>query len=264
MLVAALLTSSVLSLGKSVEGDACHYATASLRVYKVQNSTILSDCPPPGRIDENTNPQSQQNAFLIQYLPKTLTSEGFRTTLRPLNGEIANFARIAATEPQDPATGPSNLGDIRHYTKLRDDASEVVLSIAGNRASGQTLVVSHQYMDGSGQTHTDTVGENLLPSDFLFSDLLELDTRVNNDNSGPNVVRDSIRIQVCVRRGVGSCHTFTIPQKFGQLAAPEFYLGTFMSTAQFPNLRARYCYLPPFDSTIGSGYSSVCPGPDAP
>lgn len=257
MLAAALLTSSFLLLGNN-NGGGCEFGSGSVRAYAIPNPGLLIDCPPPTQIDENTNTTTQQNAFLIQYLSTTLTSEGFRTTLRPLNGETANFARIAATDPQNSLTPPTMSTDSRYYTKLRDDASEVVLSVTGNAFSGYTLMATHHYMDGAWFVQAGTFSANLLPSDFTSAGVLELDTRVNNDNSVSGD-RGSIRIQVCTRRGTGNCHVFSILNKFGQLTAPEFYLGTFMRASDFSTLRARYCHLPPFTAE-SSGYTNSCPG----
>ncbi len=253
MLVSAVLTSSFLALNS---GDVCDWTSAAVRVYQVAQNAILQSCTKPDEMNAGTN--QGQREFLIQHLPSVLTSQGFRTTLSPLYGKTAIFARIAATE--DYEISPLSLmpNHQRYYTKLRDDQSEVLLTVIGNLETGHTLTASHHYsVDGVRFSTYDT--RTLLPSDFSSPAALELDTRVNSDNQFG--ARGSIRIQVCARRGAGACHNFQFYNRFGSSAAAEFYLGSALIGLDSP---VRYCNLPAFGVQHASGYTSVCPGPSVP
>ena len=252
MLAATFLTGAILLLPK---GGSCDYPPDAARVYKVQNAVILGQCYPTGGM--NTGDAQEQREFLIQYLPEVMTSEGFRTTTSPFDRKTAIFARIAATETYDSSNLHLPTTDARHYTKLRDDKSEVLLSVS-NTGAGYALTASHHYWL-NGVEQTDYIHGDLLPSDFSSPTVLELDTRVNNNDAFK--VLGNIRIEVCARRGLGSCHYFEFLNRFGVTAAPEFYLGSALTGLDSP---VRYCHLPAFGTTAGSGYTSVCPGPGVP
>ena len=254
MLAATLLTGAILLFDR---GSSCDLPPDSLRVYKVENAVILGQCHPPTGM--NTAENQAQREFLIQHRRSILRTEGFRATSNPLNGKTAIFARIAATETYETLIPNLPATDARYYTKLRDDQSEVLLTVTGDLVSGYTLMASHHYVL-NGVAQATYITKDLLPSDLTSPVVLELDTRVNNDNASGN--RGEIRIQVCARRGLGSCHTFTFDARFGTTAAPEFYLGSALIGMDSPVVR--YCNLPAFTTTMSSGYTSVCPGPVAP
>ena len=138
MLATALLTSSFLLLS----GGSCDFIAGSVRVYKVQESSILRDCPPPSQIDANLAANSPQNAFLIQSLPNVLTSQGFRTKLSPFPNQTTVVGLIAATVPQ--TTGVTSTLDARYYTQLSPLHEEVIISVTGTTAAPQ-LVFSYGF-----------------------------------------------------------------------------------------------------------------------
>jgi len=175
-----------------------------------------------------------------------------------LNGSTAIFARIAATETYNSSSSNLTPSHPRYYIKLRDDESEVLLTVTGNLETGHTLTASQHYRL-NGQQVTSFYTENLLPEDFSPATVLELDTRINNDNS--SALRGSVRVQVCARRGRGSCFNFNFLARFGNSAAPEIYLGSALLGLDSP---VRYCNLSAFGTTPGSGYTAACPGPVAP
>ena len=251
MLSAALLTSSFLLLSNSINGGSCDFTAGSVRVYKFQG-TILGYCPPPSEIDANLAPDSPQNAFLIQSLPNVLTSQGFRTKLSPFPNQTTVVGLIAATVPQ--TTGVTSTLDARYYTQLSPLHEEVIISVTGTPAAPQ-LVFAYGFGGNNGSYRIQT--NNLSPLD-ISGGVLELDARVSFNKPGdrfPNMVN----VTVCTQRGAGNCYLFKVNGTFGS-ASPEFYLGTMMSEVGTPNLRARYCNLPSFES--GTGYTDACPASD--
>ena len=237
-----------LAAGGDVEGSvSCDFNVASARVYSIStNNTINTDeCNLQTDFYAVGGPQ---RAFLVQYKGNSLSLDGFRTTLIGWKGNSVELARIAFTEKR---TVRPNLASThpRYFTLLSPNQGEIQLVV-----SGKQLVLSYNYLNGTLKAG-DVVFGDLLPSDFV-NGTLELDIRVvYNEQTG---VDGLTSMQVCTKRGTGSCYYQSVMLSFFG-SAPEFYMGNAIPTNS-SGMRVRYCKLPALTSA-GTGYTTTCPGP---
>lgn len=251
-IIATMLLSSIFYAQTTPHGDGCQWGSSAVRVYRHANGMIQSGpCVPENYVDGNVTappaPPSIQNAYVIQHLENTLSSSGFRATLKPYTGKAVVVAVIASTRPQRNII--EDTSDPRHFTMFYGE--DILISVSGTQ-------LTFYYSVGGNIDPSKTFTANLAPDD-IANQVLVLDTRISY-NKASDPAPNLINVTVCTKRGTGGCHFYS-PSKYFGSTSPDFYIGSNVSTS-FSEFRARFCRLPQFGNEIfPSGYTPTCAAP---